>query len=358
MNIFYKYLNIILLLSWSLQISAQKTVKIDVTNINQNTGPDCDGAFNDSDFQFELNAGDGERCFQQDGCNCAHNFDPNWDVYNTRTYFSRDCWVTGTRSIVFYSQEDDGAGSCDDEGDACSRTDNWTFPAYNATNGTYQQNGSTAGSTTLTNANCTNGGCPNINYSYTANWVIGGSYTANNLNASGYAINTNCANAINITAGNRTNDANQCTEAWYYYDVSAATAATLSNVTFNGANGTITVWLDATSSCNLSCQLASAGGGVSIGGPFTAGRFYIRVSANGSTTNINRSTTIGANSNDYIANATNMGNLNLSQNTQTFDLTAENNIGSWYETSEPWINQSDEDKRTDWYSFTTGNNPP
>ena len=53
-----------------------------------------------------------------------------------------------------------------------------------------------------------------------------------------------------------------------------------------------------------------------------------------------------------------MGNLNLSQNTQTFDLTAENNIGSWYETSEPWINQSDEDKRTDWYSFTTGNNPP
>lgn len=95
--------------------------------------------------------------------------------------------------------------------------------------------------------------------------------------------------------------------------------------------------------------------------------YYYRVRAyisncNGSAVTSVNSNTITANipalSNDYIANATNMGNLNLSQNTQTFDLTAENNIGSWYETSEPWINQSDEDKRTDWYSFTTGNNPP
>jgi hypothetical protein len=65
-------------------------------------------------------------------------------------------------------------------------------------------------------------------------------------------------------------------------------------------HSTVTVFYDPTSTCNTGCQVASGGGGVSLPGPISAGRYYIRISATGNysssatRTNLNVSKTAGA----------------------------------------------------------------
>ncbi|MEZ5035916.1 MAG: hypothetical protein R2760_00355 [Chitinophagales bacterium] len=328
---------------------AQKTLRLRVSNVTStasgHTDYSCDTWPSDSDWQWtwERPAGTQVECEYNNGSNSSQNRNVDKTLFGTNTYYSRECWPTGNVGIRFRYQENDNIGDCD-AGSSCSRDDNWTYPAYNASNNNYQQNGSSTGSTTITSGNCSAGCSRNFVYSYTGNWVVGGSYSGNNLDGNGYTTNKTCATAIALTTDAtgtlRTNDVNQCTDVWYTYTV---TSTNLTSLTFGGANGTVSVYVG---SCSSLCSLGSGSNSYAIGGPVPPGTYYVRVSANGSRTNMVVSRTTGTNNNDYIAAATNLGAMPAGGGT----LASNNdNFGTSQESGEPGL----ADNHTDWFYFTT-----
>ncbi|QQR98041.1 MAG: hypothetical protein IPK18_00420 [Sphingobacteriales bacterium] len=326
---------------------------IEVTNT---PGTDCDdvvGICNGSEWEWLWRGGVPNACHEIDNSS-ANTVNPDKTIWGTNSYWSADCWPTGNISVTFYGQEDDGVSNCDIESGAPSSTNSYAYPSATAGAG----NITLANPVSVTAASgafgCACGGNVSPVFTYKSRWEVVGAYAGNNLDANGYTNNKTCATAKNITSGNRTDDVNQCTDAWYYFDVSATN---LSNLTFNGANGTVTVFYDASSSCNTSCEVGSGNGSVSIGGPISVGRYYIRVSANGGRTNISRSTTTGANTNNYIAaadDAGNNGNLGAMPAGGGTLAANDNNNGTNQESGEPGL----ADSHTDWFFFTTGATVP
>jgi hypothetical protein len=330
---------------------AQKTLKLNVNRVTQSPAQDCDGWWNDSDWQWTFR-GDASGCTFKNGSNAVQDYNPNIDIWSIRTYYSRDCWPSSISVQFNYKQNDNS--DCDD-GSSGSRTDTWTCPAWNATNNNYQADGSTTGTTNYSGVTSNQACGSNHTFNYYANWVVGGSnFNAGNLDANGYVSNKTCATAIDIDGGVEatgsrvTNHANQCTDAWYIYDV---TSTNLTSLTFNGANGTVTVY---TGTCTSLCLIGSGSGGYTVNAPVPPGRYYIRISQNVSNTNLNVAKTTGTVNNDFIASATNLGVIgvgtSLSANSNNNNFTAES--------SEPNQNTADNDYQTAWYYFTTGATVP
>lgn len=346
MKNFYRFLLLTFIMSISGQIYAQKTLRLTVTNISNSPGPDCDGTWNDSDFHIEVNAGDGERCYYNNGCNCANNLNPNWEAYNLRSFYSRDCWPTGARSVAFYGEENDDGGDCD-EGGACSRTDGWTFPSYAAAAGNYRLDGVTAGSSTISITGCTAGGCGTaVTYSYTGQWVVAGSFSGSNLDANSYVINKTCATAIALTANGsgtlRSNDVTQCTETWYSYSNTGNLTTLTFDPTQNASN--VDVYYSASNSCADMCWVASGGGIATVRGA-KPGTYFVRLSAsNDGNTDLNV-TRAGGGSNDNINQATSVSITPGTTYNGSFNNTSYSN-----EQNEPFANSG---YNTAWYTFTT-----
>lgn len=342
MHTFYKFIFFFSVLFIFNNSYAQKTLKLHVSNLSSTPGTDCDGAVNDSDWQWTF-AGDASGCDYQNGTNSSQSWDPNRDIWGTNTYYSRDCWPSSI-SVQFRYQENDNFDNCDADG-ACLRTDTWTVPTYNAGSNNYQQNGSSTGSTTLTGT-CT-GDCPTtITYGYTAYWTVGGSdFNAANL-SSGYVTNKTCATAIALTAngtGNlRTNDATQCTETWYSY----AHTGTISSLTFDPSQNSsnVEVYYSDTGSCTGMCLVASGSGVATVRGPKN-GTYFIKLTASGGgNTSLNVSRT-GTGSNDNFNQAT-----SITMTPGTTYNGSFNNSSYSNETSEPFAYSG---YNTAWYTFTT-----
>ncbi len=327
---------------------AQKTLRLDVTNVKTNKSTDCDGGLGgDSDFEWRWFHPNGNDCAYFGGNNGPINSNPSVDLYN-RTFSSADCWPSGAFNVTTrVAENDELTGNCN-AGSYCSTTNNGSFPASTISSNITHTNNQAI----TCNAGCDPpyGGASNLVYRHTVVWKRTGDFSANNLNASNLITNKTCGTAININGGNRTNDAN-CKDVWYRYDL----GSNVGSLTFNGANGTVTVYKSETSSCSDLCNVGSAGGGVTVN-QATSGRYYIRVSANGdgSETNISRSTG-GSLNNDFIWNADNMGQINAGG---VLTRNATNNIGSSAESGEPNQNTADSDNETDWFIFTTGANVP
>ncbi len=121
---------------------AQKTLRLRVTQAtsiaNGHTDYDCD-AVGDSDWQWTWDVPSGTQvaCEYNNGSNSSQTRNIDKTLFGTNTYYSRDCWPTGNVSVVFRYQENDNIGDCD-AGGSCSRSDNWTYPAYNASLDNYQ----------------------------------------------------------------------------------------------------------------------------------------------------------------------------------------------------------------------------
>lgn len=334
---------------------SQKTLRLRVSQVtsvaNGHTDYDCDGV-GDSDWQWtwEVPSGTQVAC-EYNSSKSAQTINVDKTLWGTNTYYSRECWPTSNVSVRFRYQEDDNTfGNCDASG-SCSRTDNWTPPVYNAANNNYQQNGSSTGSTTYSGT-CSSGCGRNFDYGMTGRWEVGGSnFDAPNLDGSGYVANKTCGTAIDIDGGTEatgtrfSNHANQCTEVWYVYDV---TSTNLTSLTFNNANGTVTVY---SGTCSGLCTIGSGSNGYTVSGPVPPGRYYIRISANGGRTNLNVSKTTGTNNNNYIAAASNLGTMPGGGGTLA---TNTDNFGSDQESGEPGL----ADNHTDWFYFNTGASVP
>lgn len=344
----YKIIILLTVLFAFQGVYAQKTLKMQVTNVNTNKNTDCDG-LNDSDFEWRwFNGGSELDCAYYGGNNGPIGDNTVRDLYSG-IYWSADCWGngigTGGSSMTItlrVAENDETFGSCN-SGSYCIRTDGTTVPAYN----------SAIGNTVFANntgVDCNNGcdapygGAANLNYKHTLRWNVAGSYSGNNLDGNGYTTNKTCATAIALTTDAtgtlRTNDVNQCTDVWYTYTV---TSTNLTSLTFGGANGTVSVYVG---SCSSLCSLGSGSNSYAIGGPVPPGTYYVRVSANGSRTNMVVSRTTGTNNNDYIAAATNLGAMPAGGGT----LASNNdNFGTSQESGEPGL----ADNHTDWFYFTT-----
>jgi hypothetical protein len=258
---------------------AQKTLTLRVTNLTNSPGRDCDGVWNDSDWQWTF-GGDASGCDYLNGNNSANSWNPNRVIFGTNTYYSRNCWPT-TVSVQFRYQENDNSGDCD-AGGSCSRTDARTTPAWNAANGN-----TAVGALT---GNCT-GDCPTtITYGYSGQFEVGGSnFNAQNLDVNGYVNNTTACTAINLGSGTSLaatgNYATQCTETWYYYTLTS----NRSDLTFNPSqdNGSLYIYYSASAACGDLCFRTSSGGGAVTLRGAPAGRYYFRqLSSGGGNTNV------------------------------------------------------------------------
>jgi hypothetical protein len=363
----YKILFLLIAFVFAQETFAQKTLKMQVTNINTNKSTDCDGALNNSDFEWRwFNGGSDRGCAYYGGNNGAIGDNTIRNLYEGY-YFSANCWANGigtpgaAMTITMRGAENDETfGSCN-SGSYCSRNDATTIPLATAPTGNTVFANNT-GVTCNGTAGCDAcyGSCTNLIYNHTVRWEVAGSYGSTNLDGSNNITNFNCANAIDIDGGTEatgtrvTTHANQCQDVWYIYDV---TTTNLTNLSFTGANSTVTVFYDPNNGCSTSCQVASGNPSVSMAGPISTGRYYIRVSATGDYSStatrlsLSVSKSTGTNSNDYIANATNMGTITVGG---SLNFGSENNFGSTQESGEPNVNTADSDNETDWYYFTTG----
>lgn len=247
--------------------------------------------------------------------------------------------------MVFRYQENDNIGDCD-AGGSCSRSDNWTYPAYNASLDNYQQNGSSTGSTTYSGT-CSSGCGRNFDYGMTGRWVVGGSnFSALNLDVDGYVSNKTCATAIALTAnasGNlRTIDATQCTETWYSYYNSGIMPSLIFNPSQDGCF--VEVFYSASGSCTDMCLVANGSGVATVRGT-RVGTYFVKLSASGggnTTLNVTRSS---GSSNDNFNQAT-----NITMNPGTTYNGSFNNSSYSNETNEPFAYS---EYNSAWYKFTT-----
>lgn len=332
---------------------AQKTLKMQVTNIKTNKSTDCDadnalGVGKGSDFEWRwFNGGTNLGCATFGNNNGPINDNTVRDLYSG-TYYSAECWGNGIGAAgsnititLRVADNDELTGSCN-SGDYCTRNDIATVPAYNSATGTTVFANNTQ---QICNTNCYTpyGGATDLIYYHTLQWNVAGSYSGNNLDANGYVTNKTCATATTLTTDGtgtlRTNDVNQCTDIWYSYNV---TSTNLTSLTFT-ASGTITVY---TGTCASLCTIGSGNNSYIVNGPVPPGTYYIKVAANGGRTNIGVSRTTGTNNNDYIAAATNLGTMPAGGTT----LAPNNdNFGTSQEAGEPGL----ADNHTDWFYFTT-----
>ena len=329
---------------------AQKTLRLRVTQAtsiaNGHTDYDCD-AVGDSDWQWTWDVPSGTQvaCEYNNGSNSSQTRNIDKTLFGTNTYYSRDCWPTGNVSVVFRYQENDNIGDCD-AGGSCSRSDNWTYPAYNASLDNYQQNGSSTGSTTYSGT-CSSGCGRNFDYGMTGQWVVGGSnFSALNLDVNGYVSNKTCATAIALTAnasGNlRTIDATQCTETWYSYYNSGIMPSLIFNPSQDGCF--VEVFYSASGSCTDMCLVANGSGVATVRGT-RVGTYFVKLSASGggnTTLNVTRSS---GTSNDNFNQAT-----NITMNPGTTYNGSFNNSSYSNETNEPFAYS---EYNSAWYKFIT-----
>lgn len=340
---------------------AQKTLNMKVIEVTNTPGTDCDdiaGICNGSEWEWLWQGGVSSACHEIDNSS-ANVVNPDKTLWGTNSYWSADCWPSGSISVTFYGQEDDGVSNCDIESGAPSSTNAYSYPAATAATG----NVALANPVSVTAASgafgCACGGNVSPVFTYKSRWEIGGAYSGSNLDVNGYTNNKTCATAIDIDGGTEatgtrvTTAVNQCTDAWYIYDV---TSTNLSSITFDGATGYVRIYTGGSGgSCGTLFQVAEGSNGASVKDP-EACRYYIRIEAAGGRTNLNVSKAASGYSNDFICHANNLGTMPSGGG--TLQLNSENNLGSWAETSEPNVNTSDNDYRTDWYKFTTGATVP
>lgn len=341
MTHFYKIILFLIVFCSLGETQAQKTLRIRVSNVQNTPGTDCDGAISgDSDWEWQFSTG---ACIEIDN-NSANNEGQDVTLFGTNTYYSRNCWPTGNYTIGFRGLEDDGVSNCDNDCGQSYSNDSSAYRAYNTANGTYTD---WSGLTYATTCGCQGEGAGGsdvtITYTYSAQQIIGGSaFSATNLDGNGFVNNTTCATARNLGSGTGFSAAGdyatQCTETWYYYDLTANSNTLTIDPSQNGS--TVDIWYSATNSCADRCFRASGGGAATVHGA-PAGRYYFRLTAsNEANTNIAISRT--ATSRDQIKFATNVA-LNYS---------ASVNNGSYTESpGEP--NPAGNIYNTWWYEFTT-----
>jgi len=315
-------------------IAIQKSLRIRISNVQNTPGTDCDGAISgDSDWEWQFNTTGADPCIEADN-NSANNYNPNVTLLGTNYYYSRNCWPTGSFNIGFRAFEDDGTGNCDGE---CSIGYTYNSRAYRAYNsfGTYTDWSNISRSTSCN--------CPTtITYRYSAQQIVGGTFSGNNLNASSYVNNTTCATARNLGSGTYLGASGsyvtQCTDTWYYYDLTSDRNTFRVNPSQNGSY--VTIYYSATSSCSDLCYRAGGNGEATVQGA-EAGRYYIRLGSSGGG-NTNMAINTSGTSRDQITFAQTV--------TPNFSSTVNNSSYS-EQTGEP--NPAGDIYNTWWYKIVT-----
>ncbi|MEZ5002459.1 MAG: T9SS type A sorting domain-containing protein [Chitinophagales bacterium] len=327
------------------ELEAQKSLRIRISNVQNSPGTDCDGALaGESDWEWQFNTTGSDPCIERDN-NSANNFNPDVTVFGTNYYYSRECWPTGNFTIGFRGLEDDGASNCDNDCGQSYTNTSRAYRAYNTANNTYTDWNNLSYSTTCgCQGEGAGGSDVTITYRYSAQQIVGGSFSGTNLDGNYYVNNKTACTAANLGSGTSLgatgNYVTQCTETWYYYNLTS----NRSDLTFNPSqnSGSLYIYYSATNSCSDLCYRASSGGGSVTLRAAPAGRYYFRqLASGGGNTNIAISST-GA-SNDEIQFAT-----VVTPSTGNFTF---NNSGYTEQSGEP--EPAGDIFGTGWYTFVT-----
>ena len=322
------------------EAAAQKSLRIRISEYRNYRGTtsslDCDGWLNDSDWEWKFNTTGNDPCFERDQNNFGVWY-PNYTLWGTNYYYSRECWPGGNFSIGFRGYEDDGTSNCDQE---CSLNYSYTdvgYRAWNTTNGTYTDWNDR---TYATSCNCP----ATVTYRYDAQQIVGGSYSGSNLDANTYVSNQTCATAVNLGSGTSLgatgNYVTQCRDTWYKFNLTSDRSDFTVNPSQNGSY--VTIWYSPSgNTCSGHCYKTGGTGIATVRGA-KAGWYFIRLGSSGGG-NTNIAITSTSPSNDEIQFAT-----TVTPSTGNFSF---NNSGYSEQSGEP--NPAGDIFGTGWYTFVT-----